>query len=173
MAVQGERGRLGARGCRTRRHQVWPGLAVDTDDMNQIRKRVLSLIKNGALTEAVTVAAEFARRNPEIAQCYGLLSQAEEIAGYTKAAIKTISHAIALAPQEPAYRFQRGRLHFAANAVMDGLEDMASVIEMEKGLANACYTEAADACRHEALGRLQRGSAATRSARNSIPSVRF
>lgn len=136
--------------------------------MNQIKKRVLSLVKMGALTQAVTVAAEFARRNPEMAESYVLLSQAEEIAGYTKAAIKTVSHAIALAPQEPAYRFQRGRLRLKANAVSDALDDMASVIEMEKCLANACYTEAANTYRAEALARLQSHRVEASSARNPI-----
>lgn len=136
--------------------------------MNQIKKRILSLVKNGAFTEAVTVAAEFARRNPAMADSYGLLSQAEEIAGYTKAAIRTVSHAIALAPHEPAYRFQRGRLHLKINALSDALKDMDSVIEMEKSLANACYTEAANAYRDEALERLQRRGVETSSARNSL-----
>ncbi len=140
----------------------------DADDMNQIKKRILSLVKKGALTEAVIVAADFARRNPEIAECYGLLSQAEEIAGYTKAAIKTISHAIALAPQEPAYRFQRGRLHLKVNAVADALEDMTRVIEMDKFLSNAYYTEAASTYRDEALGRLQRHGVAASAARNPV-----
>ena len=104
-----------------------------------------------------------------MAECYGLLSQAEEIAGYTKAAIKTVSHAIALAPQEPAYRFQRGRLYLKVNAVSDALEDMASVIEMEKSLANAYYTEAANTYRDEALGRiLPRHHVEKSATRNSI-----
>ncbi|MBI4984443.1 MAG: hypothetical protein HZC24_03620 [Rhodocyclales bacterium] len=135
--------------------------------MNQVKKRVLFLVKKGALTEAVTVAAEFARRNPGLAECYGLLSQTEEIAGYTRAAIKTVSQAIALAPQEPAYRFQRGRLHLKVNAVADGLDDLDSVIEIEKSLAHAYYTEAANACREEALGRVQRHGIEPAATRNS------
>lgn len=136
--------------------------------MNQIKKRVLALVKTGALIQAVTVAAEFARRNPDMAESYELLSQAEEIAGYAKAAIKTISQAIALAPQEPAYRFQRGRLHFESNALADAFEDMTCVIEMQKRLPDARYLEAAVAYREEALGRLQRQSSRASPARCSV-----
>lgn len=123
--------------------------------MNQIKKRVLSLVKNGAYTEAVTAAADYARRNPMQAECYGLLSHAEAIAGYTKAAIKTVSQAIALAPQEPAYRFQRGRLHLQLNALAEALADMNAVIEIAQALGNADYAAAAAPYRDEALRRLQ------------------
>jgi tetratricopeptide (TPR) repeat protein len=128
--------------------------------MNQIRKRVLSLVKTGALIQAVTAAAEFARRNPRMADSYELLAQAEEVAGYTRAAIKTISHAITLAPEEPAFRFQRGRLHLKVNALPDALEDMSAVIALEQHLAAPYYTEAAAACREDLLERLQSRRAA-------------
>ena len=117
--------------------------------------------------QAVTVAAEFARRNPKMAESYGLPSQAEEIAGYTRAAIKTISHAIALAPHEPAYRFQRGRLQMKIDALPDALEDMSAVIDLEQHQAAPYYTEAAMACRDEVLERAQSRRAAAGSANNS------
>jgi tetratricopeptide (TPR) repeat protein len=123
--------------------------------MNQLRRRVQALIKTGAFIQAVTAAAEFTRRNPEMAESYGLLSHTEEVAGYTRAAIKTISHAIALAPHEPAYRFHRGRLHMKVNALTEARDDMAAVIEMEKDLAEPYYTEPAMACRDEALERME------------------
>jgi hypothetical protein len=97
------------------------------------------------------------------------LSQTEEIAGYTKAAIKTVSHAIELSPHEPAYRFQRGRLHLKVNATAEALADMNSVIEMEQSSGSCHYTGEAAACRDEAWGRLQSRSAAASS---SNPIVR-
>lgn len=136
--------------------------------MNQVRNRVLSLVKKGAFTEAVTTAADFARRNPGIAECYALLAQAEEIAGYTKAAIKSVSKAIALAPQEPAYLFQRGRLYLKIDAAADALQDMVGVIEMGKALTNGYYVDAALAHRDEALRRLQRRDIDAGSVRHGL-----
>lgn len=133
--------------------------------MQQIRKRVLSLVHKGAFTAAVTAAADFVRRNPELAEGYGLLAQAEEIAGYTKAAIKSVSKAIVLAPQDAAYRFQRGRLHLQIDAAADALEDMAHVLEMVKVQGNTDHIGAVIAYRDEALRRVQSGHESS-SARN-------
>lgn len=137
--------------------------------MNQIRKRVLALLKKGALTEAVIVAAEFTRRNPKMAESYGLLSQAEEIAGYTKAAIKTVSHAIALAPNEPGYFLQRSRLHLKINAAADALEDATHLIELEASQGSAHFADLANAYRDEALERLQRRPGGASPARMPSP----
>jgi len=124
--------------------------------MNQVRQRVLSLIKKGAFTAAVTAAADFARRNPRSADSYALLSLAEEVAGYTKAAIKTISQAIALAPHEPAYWLQRGRLHLAIQAAAQALGDLTRVIEMERDCGIARHSDTASAYRDEALRQFKR-----------------
>lgn len=123
--------------------------------MNQTKKRILSLIKNGALDAAVTVAVDAARRNPAIPEYFLLLAQAEEIAGYTKAAIKSVSKAIALAPHEPVYRFQRGRLHLQINAAADALSDLNGVLETLKMVGNADYIRAVVTYRDEALRRVQ------------------
>lgn len=136
--------------------------------MNQVRRRVLALIKTGAFIQAVTAAAEFTRRNPDMAESYGLLSLAEEIAGYTRAAIKTVSHAIALAPHEAGYRFQRGRLHLKINDLSAALDDLNTVIEMEKQQGDYVCTEAAIARRDEALERQQARRVVPRSGNHSF-----
>ena len=139
--------------------------------MHQIRSRVLSLVKNGAFTAAVTAAADFARRNPGMAECYGLLAQAEEVAGYTKAAIKSVSKAIALAPQEPVYRLHRGRLYLAANEAAKALDDMNVVLETAKVASSAHYIEVAVGYRDEALKSLQLHDRTTSTVRNVLRSV--
>lgn len=117
---------------------------------------MLSLVRNGAFTAAVTVAVDFARRNPQSAEAYALVAHAEEIAGYTKAAIQSVSQAIALAPQAPAYRLQRGRLYLKARQMPAALADIDCVIEMGQDLSDTQYFDAAVALRNEAIGRSRR-----------------
>lgn len=78
--------------------------------MLMLKRQVQFLIDKGAFTKAIGMAAEYVRRNPDCAAGHQLVAMGEEAAGYTKAAIQTISHAIKLAPDEPSIRIMRARL---------------------------------------------------------------
>ena len=122
--------------------------------MHLIKHHVLSLIAKGAFTAAIAAAADFARRNPDRAACFGLLAQAEESAGYTKAAIQSASQAIVLAPLEPAYRIQRGRLYLKDGRLRESISDVNCIIAMGNARHHAAYLGDAIACRDELLERL-------------------
>ena len=122
--------------------------------MYLIKQHVQSLIEKGAFTAAITAAADFARRNPAQAGCFCLLAQAEESAGYTKAAIQSVAHAIVLAPQEPAYRIMRSRLYLKDNRLRAAIADLNCIIEMGNARRNAAFIGDAIACRDELLDRL-------------------
>lgn len=123
--------------------------------MHQVRSRVLALAGKKAYAVAIALAADFARRNPDSAACQALVAQAEEIAGYTKAAIQSISRAIALAPQELAYRQTRARLYLAAHLPEEALREMECLIAVARSEADDAYVDAARACRDELLRRLK------------------
>lgn len=123
--------------------------------MNEIRKRVLDLVQNGAYARAVAVAFEATRRHPRDPQWFELLAFSEAAAGYTKAAIKTISTAIALTPQRPLYWFHRGQLHFGVDSPAAAIADMERVIELERALGVAEFSPRAEQLRDEAQARLE------------------
>jgi tetratricopeptide (TPR) repeat protein len=130
--------------------------------MHLIRHHVLSLIAKGAITAAITAAADFARRNPDQAACFSLIAQAEEAAGYTKAAIQSVSHAIALAPQEPTYRIMRSRLYLKDNRLRNAIADIDCIIALGNARQDADFIRDAIVCRDELLDRLASGAAAGR-----------
>lgn len=74
---------------------------------SMIKRHVQTLIDKGAYTKAIGAAAEYVRRNPTCATGHQLVAMAEEKAGYTKAALQTILHAIELAPDELSFRIMR------------------------------------------------------------------
>jgi predicted Zn-dependent protease len=124
--------------------------------MQQIRSRVRALVSKGAYTAAITAAAEFARRNPDRAEAYGLLAQAEEIAGYSKAAIQSVSHAISLDPREPIFRLQRGRLYLKVSRLIEAFEEMKHMLDSGEVLPGELIHDAVVACRDEAIQRMQK-----------------
>lgn len=123
---------------------------------HQLKKRILNLVKTGNLAEAVDLAEDSVRNDTKSAECYGLLSHVREIAGDMEAAIVAAGAAIRLAPCEPAYRFQRGRLFLLVDATSDAITDMTRVVALEKSAETHYYTEAADFFRAEALRREHR-----------------
>lgn len=122
--------------------------------MQTIKRNVQALIAKGAFTAAITAAADFSRRNPGKPECFGLIAEAEESAGYTKAAIQSVSHAIALAPQEPAYRILRSRLYVKDKQLEKAIADINQLVAMANILGNADFIHDAVACRDELLERL-------------------
>ncbi len=122
--------------------------------MQTLKRHVHTLIAKGAFTAAITVAADLARRNPEMADCYGLIAEAEEAAGFTKAAIQSVSHAIALAPLQPGYRITRSRLYLKDRRLQDAIDDINSIIALERAKNNISFIRDAIACRDELLERL-------------------
>ncbi len=126
--------------------------------MDQIRRQVLTLVRNGAYAAAVRAAFEVARRNPKAPECFELLAYAEAMAGYSKAAVKTIGRAIELAPERPAYWYQRGQFHLAANSPREAIDDMARVVEIEQKTAVDEFSARAEMCRDAALSRLDEQS---------------
>lgn len=129
--------------------------------MDPLTNHILSLVKNGAFSAAIATAADFARRNPEKAVCYGLLAHAEEVAGYTKAAIQSVSQAIALAPHEHGYLLQRCGIYIKANELAKALADVDRIIEA----GDTRYRDIAVNYRNEALSRLQQQPQPPRNAR--------
>lgn len=122
--------------------------------MHQVRSRVLSLAGKKAYAVAIAMAADFARRNPDSAACYALVAQAEEIAGYTKAAIQSISRAIGMEPYELSYRQTRARLYLAAHMPEEALREMECLVDIARAEADDAYVQAAQACRDELRHRL-------------------
>jgi tetratricopeptide (TPR) repeat protein len=123
--------------------------------MNQVRKHVVEFVKKGAYTLAVRAAAEAVRRNPTVPEFFELLAFAEEIAGFPKAAIQTISRAIALDPNRASFWFQRGRLRVAIRAFSEALVDFDRVIALEQAQGTANLTADALSCRQEASSHMQ------------------
>lgn len=123
--------------------------------MLMLKRHVQSLLDKGAFTKAIGAAAEFVRRNPESASGLQLVALAEETAGYTKAAIQTISHAIELAPNEPALRVMRARLLVKDHRLKEAITDVEVIIAMCNQRRDAQMLSDAMACRDELLERMQ------------------
>ncbi len=119
-----------------------------------IKHHVQTLIDKGAYTKAIGAAAEYARRNPNCATGHQLVAMAEEKAGYTKAAIQTILHAIDLAPKELSFRVMRARLLVKDHRVKEAIADVEAIITMCNPRRDAELLSDALACRDELLERL-------------------
>lgn len=130
--------------------------------MDPLTNHILSLVKNGAFSAAIATAADFARRNPEKAVCYGLLAHAEEVAGYTRAAIQSVSQAVALSPHEHGYLLQRCGIYIKANQLDKALADVNHIIEG----GDVRYRDIAERYRTEVLARLQQQLQPARHARS-------
>lgn len=123
--------------------------------MLMLKRHVQSLLDKGAFTKAIGAAAEFVRRNPESVPGLQLVALAEETAGYTKTAIQTISHAIALAPNEPALRVMRARLLVKDHRLRDAIADVDAIIAKSDPRRDVQMLNDAMACRDELLDRMQ------------------
>lgn len=119
-----------------------------------LKRQVQTLIAKGAFTKAIGMAAEYARRNPECASSHQLVAIAEEAAGYTKAAIQTISLAIDLAPDEPGLRIMRARLLVKDQRVQDAIADVESIIAISDPHRDAQLLQDAMNCRDELMQRM-------------------
>lgn len=123
--------------------------------MLMLKRHVQALIDKRAFTKAIGLAADFARRNPDDAAGNQLVAMAEEAAGYTKAAIQTISHAIDLAPGDPSLRVTRARLLLKDHRIGEAIADIDSIIALEDTQDDAHFLDEAIACRDELLARLR------------------
>jgi hypothetical protein len=126
--------------------------------MLMIKRHVQTLIDKGAFTKAIGVAAEYARRNPNCATGHQFVAMAEEAAGYTKAAIQTIMHAIDLAPGELSFRIMRARLLVKDHRVKEAIADVEAIIAMCDPRRDTERLNDALACREELLERLSIGA---------------
>lgn len=122
--------------------------------MLMLKRHVQSLLDKGAFTKAIGVAAEYVRRNPDCALGHHLVAMAEEAAGYTKAAIQTVSHAIDLAPDEPSLRIMRSRLFVKDHRLKEAITDVEVIIAMCNPRRDEQMLSDAVACRDELLERL-------------------
>ncbi len=119
-----------------------------------IKRHVQTLLDKGAFTKAICAAAEYVRRNPKCAKGHQLVSMAEEKAGYTKAAIQTILHAIDLAPEDLTFRVMRARLLVKDHRVKEAIADVEAIIAMCNPRRDADLLNDAVACRDELRERL-------------------
>ena len=122
--------------------------------MLMLKQHVHSLIEKGAYTKAIGAAAEFVRRNPDCAAAHHLVALAEEAAGYTKAAIQTISHAVGLAPGEFTLRIMRARLLVKDHRLKEAIADVEAIIAMGEPRRDGQLLQEAVACRDELLERV-------------------
>ena len=122
--------------------------------MLMLKRHVQSLIDKGAFTKAIGMAAEFVRRNPDSAAGLQLVAMAEEAAGYTKAAIQTIAHAIDLALGDPSLRVMRARLFVKDHRLKDAIADVEAIIATSDPRRDAQRLNEAIACRDDLLERL-------------------
>ncbi|GAB1393747.1 hypothetical protein MASR1M60_19110 [Rhodocyclaceae bacterium] len=122
--------------------------------MLMLKRHVQSLIDRGAFTKAIGMAAEYVRRNPDCAAGHHLVAIAEEAAGYTKAAIQTISHAIKLAPGESSSRIVRARLLVKDHRIKEAIVDVETIIATSDPRRDALLLSDAISCRDELLERL-------------------
>jgi hypothetical protein len=132
------------------RHLSWARLKM----LLMIKRRVQTLLDKGAFTKAIGAAAEYVRRNPECAAGHQLVAMAEEAAGYTKAAIQTILHAIDLAPEELSFRVMRARLLVKDHRVKEAIADVEAIITMCNPRRDAELLHDALICRDELRERL-------------------
>lgn len=119
-----------------------------------IKRHVQALIDKGAFTKAIGAAAEYVRRNPTCAKGHQLVAMGEEAAGYTKAAIQTILHAIDLAPDELSFRVMRARLLVKDHRVKEAIADVETIIAMCNPRRDADLLNDAVICRDELRERL-------------------
>lgn len=119
-----------------------------------IKRHVQALIDKGAFTNAIGAAAEYVRRNPDCAAGHQLVAMGEEAAGYTKAAIQSISHAINLSPEEPSFRVMRARLLVRDHRVKEAIADVEVIIALGDARCDGQLLSDAIACRGELLERL-------------------
>jgi len=122
--------------------------------MLMIQRHVQTLIDKGAFTKAIGTAAEYVRRNPASSAGHQLVALAEEAAGYTKAAIQTISHAIHLAPHEPSIRIMRARLYLKDHHLKEAIADVNAIIAMSDARNDSRCLQEAITCRDELLERM-------------------
>lgn len=126
--------------------------------MLMLKRQVQDLIDKRAFTKAIGMAAEFFRRNPDSATALQLIATAEEAAGYTKAAIQTISRAIDLAPDEPVLRIMRARLLLRDRRLPEAIADVDTIVALGDAQPNPSFLDQAIACRNELLERLSAGA---------------
>lgn len=122
--------------------------------MLMLKRQVQSLIDKSAFTQALSLAAGYARRNPDCVASHQLVAMIEESAGYTKAAIQTISTAIRLAPEETALRIVRARLLVKDHRINEAIEDVEFIIATADPRRDEQMLSDAIACRDELLERL-------------------
>ena len=125
--------------------------------MLMIKQHVKDLINKGAFTKAIGMAAEYVRRNPEHAAGHQLVAMAEEAAGYMKAAIQTISHAIDLAPADLSLRIMRARLLLKDKRITEAVTDLNALIAMSDPRRDAGFLHEAIECRDELMARMNSG----------------
>ncbi len=119
-----------------------------------IKRHVQTLLNKGAFTKAIGTAAEYVRRNPTCATGHQLVAMAEEKAGYIKAAIQTIVHAIDLAPEDLSFRVMRARLLVKDHRIKEAIADVEAIITRCNPRRDADLLNDAVVCRDELLERL-------------------
>lgn len=122
--------------------------------MLMLKRQVQSLIDKGAFTKAIGTAAEYVRRDPNRAAGHHLVAMAEEAAGYGKAAIQTISHAIELAPEEISLRIMRARLLVKDRRLKEAIADVEAIIALSDPYRDTQLPSDAMLCRDELLERM-------------------
>lgn len=141
--------------------------------MLMLKRQVLTLIRQGSFTRAIGVAADFTRRNPHHALGFQLIATAEEAAGYTKAAIQTITHAIELAPGKPSLRIMHARLLLKDHRLREAIAEVNDLIAICDPRRDAEFLDAAIACRDELLERLSSPPAVERSVPHPQVALRY
>jgi predicted Zn-dependent protease len=131
--------------------------------MHVFKRQVQTLIRQGAFTRAIGMAADFARRHPDSAAGYQLVAMAEEAAGYTKAAIQTITHAICLAPIDPFSRIMRARLLLKDRRLKEAINEVDALIALCDARRDTRFLHEAIACRDELLERMSSNRMSPRS----------
>lgn len=128
-----------------------------------LKRQVQTLIKQGSYTRAIGLAADFARRHPEHAASFQLVAMAEEAAGYTKAAIQTIAHAIELAPGDPSSHIMRARLLLRDKRLNEATAEVNALIALCDARRDTRFLHDAVACRDELLERVSSNRQSPRS----------
>lgn len=128
------------------------------------------------------MASEYARRAPSNPAGHLLVAIAEEAAGYIKAAIQTITHAVALTPDDPTLRITRARLLVKDRRLREAIADINVVVAVSDARRDAGVLGEAVACRDDLLQRLASSDAPARksqapqrsaTAASSVVSSRF
>lgn len=124
--------------------------------MTALKTQTTSLVKQGAFDEAIALIRAAIEQDDGCAETWALLSHTQEIVGDLEAAIQAADRAIALAPNEPAYWFQRGWLHLLVDAAQNALGDMQKTLTLSRSLNRTYYIETAAFLAAESLRRLHR-----------------